>query len=594
MLGSLPRYAALCALAGTLTVVACPAAPADDGGRGRGREGEEGEGEGEGEGENPGDGDCPVVEGGNSVCDVQDSASANPVGTGALVTLPGVVATSPVFGSSFENGVPTRFNLFVGDNPTAERGGVFVSWLATTGLPTDIAIGDVITVVGQTNEFTLADTGGTETRIDAQSITKDGGNSPLAPLTVTEADLRGATSEDYEGVLVRIEDVSVSAVDRFDFTLGGGVKVANAIFNYPAIAGETFNSITGVIRFNIFDGSGFEILPRQASDVDSSGRPSTSVTELNDGTVERCPGDGRFNECVHAVSGIITSPIQRVSDGDQERGPIFGFYVADPDNVDAGGRFGPKSGIFVLARPGNTREVLSLDGYSFDLTDRFWATGSPQIGDTVELTGDNAENFGQGALRNVTLLKKTGTATVPSPALFGAGGRDPSELKGGRPAFADGDFNTGFTPALEGVAASATIEDWENVLVELKDVSITTACYAQPFDSDRNNPGGSFARDFGNFLVTGDVEVGTQFFVPQAFGGFYRNDAPNAVPTTSQTCENAATQKCQDSRASNSAFTSLVGIVNFSFDVHRVNPRSASDYGGATFVDPGTGNCPAN
>jgi hypothetical protein len=323
-----------------------------------------------------------------------------------------------------------------------------------------------------------------------------------------------------------------------------------------------------------------------AGEGEGEGEEGVTVTSLNNGDVRRCPGDGDFNQCVRTVSGIVTSPVVRISDGNVERGPIFGFYLGDPGNI-AAGRFGPQSGVLVLARPGNTREPVTLEGYAFDNDDRFWAENSPAIGDTVELVGDNAENFGQGALRNVTFLKKTGTAAVPQPALFGTGGRDPAELKGGRPTFADGDFVTGFEPPLEGVAAATNIKQWENVLVELRGVTTTTACYAQPFrPSGSTDP--AFARDFSNFLVTGDVEVGSQFFLPQAFGGFF----DTSIPVTERTCENRA-QKCQDSRVDGQAFTSLVGIINFSFDVHRLNPRSALDIDATPgFVQPGTGNCP--
>ena len=37
----------------------------------------------------------------------------------------------------------------------------------------------------------------------------------------------------------------------------------------------------------------------------------------------------------------------------------------------------------------------------------------------------------------------------------------------------------------------------------------------------------------------------------------------------------------------------LKGIVGFSFGVHRVNPRSTADFGGATFVAENSGTCPA-
>ena len=113
------------------------------------------------------------------------------------------------------------------------------------------------------------------------------------------------------------------------------------------------------------------------------------------------------------------------------------------------------------------------------------------------------------------------------------------------------------------------------------------------FDPERLKPHGlnlgsvaGIAQDFGNFLVTGDVEIGGDFFIGQSFGGFF----DSATAAANKTC---ADPKCEDSRVQGQAFSSLTGIVGFSFGVHRVNPRSTADFGGATFVAENSGTCPA-
>ena len=569
-------------------LVACPT-PTPVEGEG---EGEEGEGE-EGEGEPVGDGDCPVVAGGNSVCDVQDAASDNAVATGAAVTLPGVVATSPSFVVDRDDqGTPTRLGVYISDDPVKKRSGILVAYTPAVTAPAVISIGDVLTVTGQADELSL-DAPNTESRIDATSIVADGGSTPLAPIVVEAAALASETAgEDFEGVLVTVNNLAVESIGQFgQFTLAGGVVTDDTIFRYTALQGEVFTSITGVVGYNIFAGGGFRLLPRQASDIVSEARPTNNVTDLNDGTLTRCAFDSARDCPAVIVDAVVVSPVV-FDDATNENFDRFLFWVADANNVDANGRLGPSSGVMVSVLknnlPSSTTYTFAQDG-NFG----FVAGTAPEIGDVVEMVGFNTEDFAQGEFEATELNRVTTTALTPDlavlPALFGTGGRPTSDLKGGRPDAPDGDFATGFTPPLENVAASATIEQWEGVLVELKDVTTTTACYGQVFDPDRNTQGNAFARDFSNFLVTGDVEVGDLFRLEQGFGGFF--DSTLVADNANKTCANVA-NKCQDSRVDGQVFTTLTGVVNFSFNVHRVNPRSAADISATPgFVAQGTGNC---
>ena len=91
----------------------------------------------------------------------------------------------------------------------------------------------------------------------------------------------------------------------------------------------------------------------------------------------RCPGDSRLNECVQVISGIVTSPVSRISDGDAERGPIFGFYVADG------------SGVTQVSIP------LPLDP-AFDGVRLYWQAAQLQSGGPV---------FGEFAISNGTAVR---------------------------------------------------------------------------------------------------------------------------------------------------------------------------------------------
>jgi len=575
---------ALCALP---LFLACPVAPPVEG-EGEG-EGNEGEGE-EGEGEPAGDG-CPAGEG-TSVCDIQDASSDDFAAEGSLVTLTNVIASSARFVLSRDDaGEPDRLGVFVTDAVVEARSGVLVTFRPTDTAPAAIAIGDVLTVVGTVAEIQLAAGVGApnkETRVEAQTITATGAGAAPTPVVLSDASVLASESagEDFEGVLVTINDVEVTAVGDFgQFTVSGGIVTDDTLFKYDTLVGETFTSLTGVVSYNIFTGGGFRLLPRRAADIDSSFRPQpdlVTVSALNDGTVPRCPGDGNFFQCLADIGGVVTGPAFFISENAQ-RGPLFGFYIADPAAIDGDGRQTADSGILVTLSPEDTISPVALDGYTFDQDDNnnFTPGAAPEIGDIVEIKGDNAERFGERAVRFTSRLKKAGTATTaPKGALFTTA--NAAELKGGRPDVT-GNF-PGFDPPIEAVAAAANIARWHGVLVELQGVTTTTACYNQ-VNGSTGQPG-----DFGNFLVTGDVEIGDAFRLDQGFGGFF-----NGVDDAAQrVCSNVAA-KCQDSREAGQVFAKLVGVVGLSFDVTRVSPRVAADIDvDSGFVAPGTpdANCP--
>src|SRR5690606_13163040 len=121
------------------------------------------------------------------------------------------------------------------------------------------------------------------------------------------------------------------------------------------------------------------------------------------------PGDAQFNGCIAVVEGIVTAAPVFLGTDDQ-RGASFGFYIADPTNLEDG-RFGPNSGIFVTVNPFNTLEPVNLDGYTFDQDENndFTAGSAPEPGDLIQITGDNSERFGLRTIRFTTEVKKTGT-----------------------------------------------------------------------------------------------------------------------------------------------------------------------------------------
>jgi predicted extracellular nuclease len=135
-------------------------------------------------------------------------------------------------------------------------------------------IGDGVVVTGMVEEFDGSDDdwADTLTEIDfslsGDSSLLPGNNVDLpVPTVVAAADLvDAATAEEWEGVLVRIEDVTVVEADLGfgEWSVTGGARVDDQIFEYVPTAGEGFASITGVLTYNY---GTYKIVPRDAADL---------------------------------------------------------------------------------------------------------------------------------------------------------------------------------------------------------------------------------------------------------------------------------------------------------------------------------------
>jgi hypothetical protein len=262
---------------------------------------------------------------------------------------------------------------------------------------------------------------------------------------------------------------------------------------------------------------------------------------------------------------------------------LFGFFVADPKAVDTEGRLLAYSGMQVAVAPG--AKTIQVEGYTFGRQENAFAEpgkvkyeGFPRPGDVVVLEGESKSYFGMPQLTKVGKIEKLPSAAdvkTPLPARFDA--RQSGSLKGGHPA-----------ANVKGVAISEVkphqdAASWAGTLVELVDVDMTKACEPSPFPFKAPTQ----LRDYGYFQVSGDVEIGTLF--GSILGGYWKN----VREATSQTCENLQ-NKCEDSRKAGQHFDSLIGVVDYSYGVYRVNPRNKNDFKPQSlFVGAGTGNCQA-
>ena len=143
-----------------------------------------------------------------------------------------------------------------------------------TVLGAEIAPGARVDVLGDVIEFDVSPPGDTLTEINNAGVVlaaaTQGSPSPLAVASVGEL-ASIADGEPYEGVLVRISNVSVMSVasgNRVTVTNGTHTIVLDddaANFGSPAI-GTCYASVTGVMHLNVFDDQR-RLLPRSAADL---------------------------------------------------------------------------------------------------------------------------------------------------------------------------------------------------------------------------------------------------------------------------------------------------------------------------------------
>lgn len=290
-------------------------------------------------------------------------------------------------------------------------------------------LGDKITVAGDYVEFKAMGAMSAETYSEINvgspdDLTISGSATPPTPPVVNAADIAtgGAKTENWEGVVVTVEDVAVTNPDLGfgEFEVTGGLRVDDLFFlpqGGPKPPIDTVLSATGPLLFG-FDN--FKIAPRSCDDyvgVDCMGGGTTTTTgPMGDVTIYDIQ-QGMVPEMsvVTVPNVIVTSGLTFKKDG---------FFVQDP----MGGEY---SGIYVYV------------GMNPDMID-------PKPGDVVTINGLYTEYYSMSQLSasqagDVTI---SGTDLVPAAAVVAAA-----------------DVATGGPKA----------ENWEGVLVTVENVTVSAA-----------------------------------------------------------------------------------------------------------------------
>jgi len=216
---------------------------------------------------------------------------------------------------------------------------------------------------------------------------------------------------------------------------------------------------------------------------------------------------------------VVTSPAF-VSQYDKEtkKPKIYAFYASDPKT---------QAGIKVVVSP-NPRYFKSED-YFFAENKKDQKL--PQIGDEISVIGQAVSFYKEPQFSKVSEIKKIKS-------------------------------HGGLENILEPVEINGELKKYVGQLVQLKNPEITQSC--APVKK---------TQDFGYFKVSGNIEVGNVF--TKGFVGTW----PENFKASQKSCkEQEKKSKCNDFRVQGHVFESLTGIVDLSFNVYRLQPRSLEDF----------------
>jgi predicted extracellular nuclease len=295
-----------------------------------------------------------------TIYDLQDPTSPNRPALESRVTVRGIVTAIDrrQFGDN-----PTTFGSFYIQDPTGGAySGIFVYNIGGNDPDiTNLQVGQTVDVTGTYTEFFDL------TQIVAEDLdVVNATPQPLLPQTVDPAAVAtgGPQAEAYEGVLVQVLDVTVTANDIGfgKFVVTGGLEIDDELTAFPAFppVGHTYDRLAGVLTYTF---NAVQLNPRDANDIEGDVQiPVLRIQDIQDETSPQYPALGS----TVTVTGVVTA-IDTFQNG-ASINTRDNFWIQDP----AGGEF---SGIFVFTMGGS----------------RYTPEGNLQEGYTVSVTGTTAE-----------------------------------------------------------------------------------------------------------------------------------------------------------------------------------------------------------
>lgn len=165
-------------------------------------------------------------------------------------------------------GVKSGTGFFIGDEEGGEWSGLYIFHGNTSN---NVAVGDLVVLTGLLVEFYNM----TElTQVSSYSIISSNNAVPITTLTTSQLPFGAATSEVYEGVMVRFNDVQIkSTIDsygQFKVADSSGVQamIDDLFYPQPAsqiVVGQWWYQIQGIVDYH--SAAGYKVSPRSPQDM---------------------------------------------------------------------------------------------------------------------------------------------------------------------------------------------------------------------------------------------------------------------------------------------------------------------------------------
>ena len=246
------------------------------------------------------DAQVPMDDGTDPILPTVKAIQQGMFAVGTQVSLQNVIVSSPRVEEGF----------FVSDGTSDAFSGLWVATDPGLELMEMVTVGSLIDVTGTVSEALASDgspTTQTRTQIEintAESILVSGLDTVPEPIELTAAELLlDEIAELYEGVLVRLSDLEVTAFGDDSALILNGLTTLGALFYQVDRAwngvGTPFDGVVGLLHFTE---QGFVIMPRGPDDLI---RPETSLNScLPVGGYAICTEPAPFNRAVAHCAGL--------------------------------------------------------------------------------------------------------------------------------------------------------------------------------------------------------------------------------------------------------------------------------------------------